>query len=102
MQFKSIVAVLALAVAVIATPVEPAAVKLVERTTPTTTTTTTTQALCNQSNQVATSCKFKGVQQSADQVVTLLASLVSILNPVLSLLNNAKILDDLTCVGRSL
>lgn len=87
MQFKSILAVLALAVAVIATPIEPAPVNLnpanlVKRT--------TSQEVCNEKGKVAAVCTANNKPISADNI------LISI---VLSVLG---ILQDLKCVGRSL
>lgn len=87
MQFKSILAVLALAVAVIATPIEPAPVNLnpanlVKRTTP--------QEVCSSKNKVLAVCTANNKTISPDNIV------ISI---VLSLLG---ILKDLKCVGRSL
>lgn len=87
MQFKSILAVLALAVAVIATPIEPAAVNLnpanlVKRT--------TSQEVCNSKNKVAAVCTANNTNVPAGSIVVTI---------VLSLLG---LLKDLQCVGRSL
>lgn len=93
MQFKSILAVLALAVAVIATPIEPAAVNLnpailVKRTTP--------QDVCNAAgkNLVATTCTDSSGPVSPSGVLDLLLDL-SILRNILNIVK-------LKCVGRSL
>ena len=87
MQFKSILAVLALAVVVIATPIEPAAVNLnpatlVKRTTP--------QEVCSTTNQVASVCTAGG------KTLTPSAALITIVLSILGILN------DLQCLGRSL
>lgn len=87
MHFKSILAVFALAVVVIATPIEPAEVSLnhanlVKRTTP--------AEVCSTTNQVASVCTAGGKTLNPS------AALISIVLSILGILN------DLTCLGRFL
>lgn len=86
MQIKSLIAVLALAVAVVATPVEPAAVKLVERTTP-----PTVQEICTAKQKVVVTCFKNGSPVSASQVFGLISILSGILQTI-----------ELQCICRSL
>lgn len=80
MQFKSIIAALALAVAVAATPIEPVAVKLVERTNPPPAT------LSCPSNQFSLSkCSGGGVPLTSANsagLISLIQLLINILVPV--------------------
>ncbi|MCJ1342400.1 hypothetical protein MMC31_000583 [Peltigera leucophlebia] len=77
MQFKSIVAVLALAVAVSSTPVEPVGVKLVERTTQ------TPQQACENVGKVASKCTLNGVLQTASTSASLISVISAIVGPLL-------------------
>ena len=86
MQIKSLIAVLALAVAVVATPVEPVAVKLVERTTP-----PTIQEICTAKQKVVTICYKDSSPVSASQLFGLISLLSGLLQNV-----------ELQCICRSL
>lgn len=87
MQFKSIIAVLALAVAVAATPVDPVAVKLVPRTTPTPAPAPVVQK-CKAGQVFISKCSSNGVP------IATLSSLLSLV-PVQALI-------PITCLRKSL
>ena len=98
MQFKSIIAVLALAVAGAATPVEPVAVKLVARTTPTPIPAPPPSNVKCEANQVSLSkCFTKNLLGGTSPVSV--TNLISVIEVVLAnLLNTVQ----LFCIGKSL
>lgn len=94
MQFKSIIAVLALSVAVAAIPVEPVAVELVRRTTPSPTPTPpSTGQQCKVNQVLISNCIVNGIPLTSTNLASALVALVQI--PL-------SILIPITCVGKSL
>ena len=97
MQFKSIIAVLALAVAVVATPVEPVAVKLVARTTPPPPP-QTPKEICTAKQKVVTTCTTaNGTSVSAVQSLGIISGLI---NAVLGIIGIVPV--NLQCIRTSL
>lgn len=82
MQFKSILAVLALAVAVVASPVEPVAVNLVARTTPVAPPAGPTNT-CPVGQTLISKCTVLGVPLTASSPIT--GGLIALIQLALSL-----------------